>query len=60
MLQNGRENYIIAITNVGNDRNWYKFTTTAGQTYVIEIFEASVSLNSAGGTNCQRVFLWSF
>lgn len=49
----GRESYIIAATNVGNDRDWYKFTATVGQTYVIEIFEASASLNSAGGTSCQ-------
>ncbi|MBX3055972.1 MAG: hypothetical protein KF770_05815 [Anaerolineae bacterium] len=49
----GRENYVIASTNPGNDRDWYKFTATAGQTYVIEIFEASASLNVGGGSNCQ-------
>lgn len=49
----GRENYVIAATNVGNDRDWYKFNATAGQTYIIELFEASASLNAAGGTNCQ-------
>ena len=48
----GRENYVIASTNVGNDRDWYKFTATAGQTYVIEIFEASASFSTAGGHNC--------
>ena len=48
----GRENYVVAATNSGNDRDWYKFTGTAGQTYTVEIFEASASLNAASGTNC--------
>ncbi len=49
----GRENYVIASTNPGNDRDWYKFTATAGQTYVIEIFEASASFNAPpDGDNC--------
>ena len=48
----GRENYVTAAINQGNDRDWYKFSATAGQTYIIEIFEASTSLNSAAGSNC--------
>lgn len=48
----GLENYVIAATNSGNDRDWYKFTAAASQTYAIEIFEASASLNSASGANC--------
>lgn len=48
----GRENYVIASISPANDRDWYKFMATAGQTYVIEIFEASASLNSAYGANC--------
>lgn len=48
----GRENYIIAAINVGNDRDWYKFTGDADQTYIIEIFEAGASLNTNGGYNC--------
>ncbi len=48
----GRENYVIATMNPANDRDWYKFTGTAGQTYVIELFEAGASLNAASGSNC--------
>ena len=48
----GRENYVTAATNIASDNDWYKFTATAGQTYVIEIFEASASLNPGFGSIC--------
>jgi hypothetical protein len=48
----GRENYVIASINPANDRDWFRFDAVAGQTYVIEVFEASASLNAATGTLC--------
>jgi O-acetyl-ADP-ribose deacetylase (regulator of RNase III) len=48
----GRENYVIASINPANDRDWFRFDAVAGQTYVIEIFEASASFNTVTGNNC--------
>lgn len=47
----GAANYVNAQINTGGDVDWYKFTAEANQTYVVELFNVDMSLNTPGG-NC--------
>jgi hypothetical protein len=43
----------ISYSTSGGDRDWYRFETVAGETYVIEIFDADKRLSSSSGSACR-------
>ena len=47
----GALNYVTASITTG-DRDWYRFSGQATQTYVIELFDVGASVNNFNGSNC--------
>jgi len=45
----GRDNFISSTSNPNSDKDWYRFDGVAQKTYIIEIFDVSVSLAAQSG-----------
>jgi serine/threonine protein kinase len=43
----------ISYSTDGGDRDWYSFDTMAGETYVIELFDADKRLSTGSGSACR-------